>query len=386
MKVRYAVQLFSNSAADGLLYLKKGGYRKFQHCNATVDFIRLFNNLFDIFNSRNLLHRGFKAPISSKNAQHIFEYLNYAVEYIEGLKKTNGKPILQSKCRTGFVGFLLDIESLKFIYITYVTNGPLDYVMVYRLSQDHLEIFFSSIRKRGGFNNNPSSMQFSYAYKRLLVHNEVRSTTESNCLLQDETSILYITPSKEKPKRNFMPILTEEPLLEEDLEILMENELELPNISRYSNDVVAHISGFVMRKVLSKMKCQNCLENILSEDRIDESGLLAIKNRGGLVRPTISLFKLLLKAERTFKSFSLKDLKQKRIDELLIVKTLRFVDRTTFPNVYEYCFNDWQKLTKMCLQAYFLIRLFHEGKLLTASMHGPLIRHSNNKLVLFKGQ
>jgi hypothetical protein len=27
-------------AADGLLYLKKGGYRKFKNYNATVDFIR----------------------------------------------------------------------------------------------------------------------------------------------------------------------------------------------------------------------------------------------------------------------------------------------------------------------------------------------------------
>jgi hypothetical protein len=50
-----------------------------------------------------------------------------------------------------------------------------------------------------------------------------RSTTEFNCLLQDETSILYITPSKEKPKRNLMPILTEEALLEEYLEIFVGN-------------------------------------------------------------------------------------------------------------------------------------------------------------------
>jgi hypothetical protein len=104
------------------------------------------------------------------------------------------------------------------------------------------------------------------------------------------------------------------------------------------------------------------------------------------MRPTITLFKLLIKAERIFKSFLLIDLKPKKIDELFTVKTIRFVDRTTFPKVYEYCFNDWQKLTKMCLQSYFLIRLFHEGKLLTAIMHGPLIRHSNNKLVLFKGE
>jgi hypothetical protein len=66
---------------------------------------------------------------------------------------------------------------------------------------------------------------------------------------------LYITPSKEKPKRNLKPNLTEEPLLHGRR---LENQLELLNISRYSNDVVAHISGFVMKKVLSKLRCQNC--------------------------------------------------------------------------------------------------------------------------------
>uniref|UniRef100_A0A131YMY1 ReO_6 family protein n=1 Tax=Rhipicephalus appendiculatus TaxID=34631 RepID=A0A131YMY1_RHIAP len=42
-----------------------------------------------------------------------------------------------------------------------------------RLSQDHLEMFFSCVRHRGGWNNNPSAMQFRYAYRSLLIHGNV---------------------------------------------------------------------------------------------------------------------------------------------------------------------------------------------------------------------
>uniref|UniRef100_A0AAV2LW01 Transposable element P transposase-like RNase H C-terminal domain-containing protein n=1 Tax=Knipowitschia caucasica TaxID=637954 RepID=A0AAV2LW01_KNICA len=46
------------------------------------------------------------------------------------------------------------------------------YLLTYKLSQDHLELFFSSVRARGGFNNNPTTTQFTAAYKRLLVRQQ----------------------------------------------------------------------------------------------------------------------------------------------------------------------------------------------------------------------
>lgn len=50
----------------------------------------------------------------------------------------------------------------------------MNYLLSYKLSQDHLENFFSSVRDRGGHNDNPTAFQFMTAYKRLLVHHEVR--------------------------------------------------------------------------------------------------------------------------------------------------------------------------------------------------------------------
>ncbi|GBM48387.1 DNA transposase THAP9, partial [Araneus ventricosus] len=56
MKVKLATQVLSASVADALLYLAKdANLPEFKGCEATVEFIQCFNNLFDVMNSRNLL-------------------------------------------------------------------------------------------------------------------------------------------------------------------------------------------------------------------------------------------------------------------------------------------------------------------------------------------
>ena len=46
--------------------------------------------------------------------------------------------------------------------------------LTYKLSQDHLELFFSAVRAAGGFNNNPTAQQFMAAYKRLLFRGTIK--------------------------------------------------------------------------------------------------------------------------------------------------------------------------------------------------------------------
>lgn len=42
----------------------------------------------------------------------------------------------------------------------------MNYFLTYKISQDHIEMFFSAIRSKGGYNNNPTAKQFEDAYKR----------------------------------------------------------------------------------------------------------------------------------------------------------------------------------------------------------------------------
>lgn len=63
--------------------------------------------------------------------------------------------------------------------------------MTYKLSQDHIETFFSAIRNRGSFYNNPTAW-FKTAVKRLLVKADVRILYNNNCQLLDNTKIMTL--------------------------------------------------------------------------------------------------------------------------------------------------------------------------------------------------
>lgn len=42
-------------------------------------------------------------------------------------------------------------------------NNPFKYILTYKYSQDHVELLFSCVQSRRGWNNNPNSLQLKYA-------------------------------------------------------------------------------------------------------------------------------------------------------------------------------------------------------------------------------
>lgn len=193
MKVKLAAQTFSNSVADAIQYCDQDlNLPEFFGSYATVEFITKINNLFDILNSRNINAYGFKKPMNEKNANQILDFLFDTEKYIRGLN-LEGTNILTTNRKVGFLGLLICIQSLKKIYDDNVSTGKLKFLSFYKFSQDHLEYFFSSIRSKGGFNNNPTAFQFQSAYKKLVVHGEIKSITSGNCIPLEEIKILTHT-------------------------------------------------------------------------------------------------------------------------------------------------------------------------------------------------
>ena len=107
MKVNLAAQALSSSIADALEYCANTlKLRQFQGCEATVKFIRIFDRLFDVLNSRNPLAKGFKSALRMKNKSSWDPFLSTAYEYILGLKDSSGVKIYETRKKTGFLGFL----------------------------------------------------------------------------------------------------------------------------------------------------------------------------------------------------------------------------------------------------------------------------------------
>lgn len=176
MHVGTAVQTFSNSAANSLAFLMAQNIRGFSDAGATIKFIRNFNNIFDIFNTHKVDHKQtnyFKSAVNFFNSEEVFNFLNEAKQYIFGLKcagkQSHGMvPIVRSVIKTGFLGFIINIESLMDMYRELVQEQELMHTIAcYNLSQDHVEMFFSKIRSVHRSNDNPTVQQFKASYKRI---------------------------------------------------------------------------------------------------------------------------------------------------------------------------------------------------------------------------
>ncbi len=146
MKVNLAAQTFSASVADAIDYCRDTlKLPQFQGSEATGKFIRTFDHLFDILNSRNPCAKGFKAALRKSSKSSWEPFIDEAREYIIGLKNTLVDPMYTTRRKTGFVGFLVAIDSIKSIFFDLVEKeeAPMNYILTYKFSQDHLELFFN---------------------------------------------------------------------------------------------------------------------------------------------------------------------------------------------------------------------------------------------------
>lgn len=193
MRVKLAAETFSASVADAIDFCNKDlNLPGFQNSAATTTFCRHINNIFDVLNTRNFLGKNkYKRPLNKNSANFLNEFVDNNFHYLSSLKTFNGERLIQSSRKTGFLGLMISLKSVQNLFNELViSDNILQFLLTYKLSQDHLEMFFSAVRSRGGFNNNPTAFQFESAYKRLLVHCEIKSPDSANCLAQDAT-ILY---------------------------------------------------------------------------------------------------------------------------------------------------------------------------------------------------
>ena len=127
--------------------------------------------MFDILNSHSPFAVGFKAALHCDNMRYRTECLSKLRDYISALKTVDGTLLLNHRRKTAFMGFIISINSVIGLATELLTRdvNPFKYFLMYKLSQDHLELFFSKIRSKGGFNNNPSVGQYKAAYRSLIL-------------------------------------------------------------------------------------------------------------------------------------------------------------------------------------------------------------------------
>lgn len=273
MKVSLAVQVISQSVASALSILNESD-SSFKDCEATVQFLSLFNDLFDIFNSMDTNAEGFKRPLSVENIDLYRRVFEYVEEFIKSIKLSNGTPVLQSRNKTGFLGFLINIQSFREMFRIYVEEKQiLDQFVTYRFSQDHIEMFFGTIRTKGGCNNNPSSTHFKAIYKRLITHNDITCSAKANCSHFNNTKKLFacrIADEHEHPE-NPNKVQHNGSIAEPSMEEAMKSAQPFPDDNFYAATMERYTLD-VRTKMLPKIECRECVEAMA----IDNSLITAV--------------------------------------------------------------------------------------------------------------
>jgi len=67
-------------------------------------------------------------------------------------------------------------------------KAGLEYLLTFRISQDHLESFFGKVGSMGAQNNHPNAIQFKAALRRLLAKQSAASSECGNTL-DSETNV-----------------------------------------------------------------------------------------------------------------------------------------------------------------------------------------------------
>lgn len=386
MKTKLAVQTLSLSVADAIEYLTEAGIPEFQGSEATVEFIRIFNNLFDIMNSKSKYGKEFKRPISKETAEEYFSFFQVADTYIRELqilKKGVKTYILDSQNKTGFLGFLIAMQSFKNIFHNDVNsvNACMDYILTFKYSQDHLEQFFSKIRGRGGLNDNPNVIQFKAALKRLLLKNDIISSVNSNASILDDTQLHSVDQVSDSNKI----------WMDDSTGIDIDEEYLLEELDPVTEDIVGYITGFVERQLFKRVKCSICLEYLVSDDTLSNA-LINKKMRGLLTIPQRNLVYICRIVEQFFKLYD------NDIVEINLLKLNNDIFHTVIesnPNIFRDISNHIgnegvdshiYKLIKLTILSYLRIRCYHQAKLITEDLYKTKFRNFSKKIVQFSGQ
>ncbi|NXV33326.1 THAP9 transposase, partial [Rissa tridactyla] len=303
LKVNLATLLFSEGVADALEHLQKLGLASFQNCSGTVKFVRLMSRLCDVFHGRGPYRRGLKGPLIAGNYTKISQLFNEAKSFFIALTDSKGRHIIKGKRKLGFMSFLLNAESLKWLYTNYVCpeGTPSHYLLTYAFSLDPLEMFLRALQQACGSSGSPTCTVFQAAYHKLLA----------NCSLapgslysggSGNTSSLDISLSCRRDltlgsiRAQYNPAhgrtLSTKYLYCAGL-LLHGSALSnaLTDLSLHAQSVTC-AAGFVAEQLASDLQCEACLASLfeLDESRLRCGSVLYIKKLGGVSLPSASVY------------------------------------------------------------------------------------------------
>lgn len=407
MRVKLAVQLFSRSVADAIDFCREIlNMKEFENSEATANFVRIFNDSFDVLNSRKVSEYDYKKrALCKNNFPHVEPFTIEAIDYISKLVLISDTPIIKSARNVGFIGFIRGLQNIAELYERFILTEKLSFLPLYKITQDHIELFFSSIRMGLGSNNNPSVKQFIGRYKKLLLRSQIREGGVGNCLPLEKMHLLPVNPidplAQINQTANRSQMLQEEESADispsvnindsiPELHFLHDHSYaeDPARLSFYIESVVEYIAGYAVFSINKKLHCCECLAALIGDSA--PNTLIAYKSRGYLKNPSESVRKICLEIEKEMRrriklSTSLNNMLTKTEYSALKISIQKsFIGKKFFENQESHMIEGehYALLLKLITETYLKVRYHFIAKNISEKNS---LRQKFNRLVLFQG-
>ncbi len=236
-------------------------------CNShgTVKFIHTIDRLFVILNSRNPIAKGLKTPLRPKNNDTWEEILMSTANYLLSLKTNTptGQLISTSQRKTFVIGFVACIKSTQMFSSS---TNPLKNLLTYKFSQDHIELLFSCIRSRGGWNNHRNVLQFKYAIRKMLMRNAITASKYASCVnftgCNDIIPIFHTRKHKKSTTNENIEQASASNNDSSDVFSMCEHSNEVRH-SEFTSNVLFYNAGYIVSKLIKTLACSACEKSLL---------------------------------------------------------------------------------------------------------------------------
>lgn len=166
-------------------------------------------------------------------------------------------------------------------------NPPvMNHICKYKLSQYHLQLFFSAVHSIGDSRANPSAAAQS-CLQKILIHPKFK-TAQRNCILLGDIPISNFTKNTNYVD-NINKSLTTHRLVDELDEITQKESInkddhcylnDLCRLTKYVAEVIYYISKFVVKKIMKYLVCEHCLSALEGSKRNSLTSVKYISSLG----------------------------------------------------------------------------------------------------------
>jgi hypothetical protein len=171
---------------------------------------------------------------------------------------------------------------------------------------------------------------------------------------------------------------------------------QLPTLTYYVDNVCEYIAGFVVRKLLNRLKCDPCRLLLLALPEELTGTFLELRDQGGLVKAAPNVVAVVREAEKCIRMLVATEkpansisrlgarLEHSVIHSILDNKAYKFTDHSV--ETTDGFDNHEITLVRQIVRLYLDIRKFHILKTWNLARTGRNIRQIMTKTVLFKNQ